>query len=127
MVSSKCLRELFGHSRLLAVERTIHNDNKKTSLLCYRMYNAYIREEMDESRNKVKRQHAVVFTVIQNAADANAHLVTDIKSIAVDKGRIVGETNKSLQVKGNAFVDTISDLYKIVKKISRDDGGIKQK
>ena len=30
-------RQLIEESRLLAVERTLHNDNKKTSLLCYRL------------------------------------------------------------------------------------------
>lgn len=119
------VKELLEGSRLLAVERTSHNDNKKTSLLCYRLYNVYDRIEMDTSRKPVTRQHAVVFTVIQNVDDVNAYLVTDIKSIAVGKGRIAGNTSKSPHAKGNAHVDTIAQLYEIVKKIDRDDGGLK--
>ena len=37
-------RELIENSRLLAVERTLHNDNNKTPLLCCRLNNAFIRD-----------------------------------------------------------------------------------
>lgn len=116
--------ELLGNSRLLSVERVVHTDNKKTSLLCYRLYNAYNRIEMDASRNKIVRPHAVVFSVMQNVADANAYLVTDIKSIAVNKGHNTANGGKSLHVKGNAYGLTIAELYDVVKNIPRDKGGL---
>lgn len=115
--------ELLADSRLLAVERTKHNDNKKTSLLCYRMYNTYNRIEMDDSQKPIKKQHAVVFTVVQNLADANAHMVTDIKSIALRKGRIT-EKGESSHAESDAYVYNIAELYDAVKDIPRKEGGL---
>lgn len=115
--------DLLRGSRLLAVERVRHTDNKKTTLFCYRLYNAYQRIEPDVSRKQVTRQHAVVFTIIQNLSDAGTYLVTDIKSIAPGKGRIA-TNSKSPHTQGDALVSTIADLYDVVKRIPRKDGGL---
>ena len=115
--------DLLPGSRLLAVEKVQHLDNKKTSLFCYRLYNAYDRIETDASGKTVTRQHAVVFTVVQNLMDAGVHLVTDIKSIAPDRGRIA-VNSKSPHTQGDASVKTIAELYEIVKRISREAGGL---
>ncbi len=117
------VKDLLPHSRLLAVEKVRHTDNKKTSLFCYRLYNAYNRIETDVSNNIVKRQHAVVFTVVQNLDAADAYLVTDIRSIAPDSGH-TANNSRSTRIQSNAPVATIAELYKIVKKIPRKNGGL---
>ena len=121
-------RELIENSRLLAVERTLHNDNKKTSLLCYRLYNAYIREEahIDSTGNHktVNVPHIVVFNDVQNLNDAKAHMVTDINDVAISNGHNSSKLKYAVHANGNIITSSISDVYDIVKKINRKKGGI---
>ena len=58
-------KQLIEESRLLSVERTLHNDNKKTSLLCYRLYNAYVRKEDYIDANGSKQTHNVPHIVVR--------------------------------------------------------------
>ena len=121
-------KQLIEESRLLAVERTLHNDNKKTSLLCYRLYNAYIREEVytDEIGKKQTRKvpHIVVFNVVQTLQDAKAHMVTDINDVAIYNGHNSSKLKYAAQANGNIIIGSIADVYDIVKGIDREKGGL---
>lgn len=123
-------KQLIEESRLLAVERLIHNDtkNKKESLLCYRLYNAYIREETyidaNGSKQTHKVPHIVVFSVIQNLADAKAHMVTDIKDVAISNGPNSSKLHAA-HANGNISIGNIADVYGVVKSIDRKKGGLR--
>ena len=122
-------KQLIEESRLLAVERTLHNDNKKTSLLCYRLYNAYIREEVyaDQSGKKQTRKvpHIVVFNVVQNLHDAKAHMVTDINDVAISNGHNSSKLKYAAHANGNIIINSIADVYDVVKQIDREKGGLR--
>ena len=122
-------KQLIEDSRLLGVERLIHNDTKakKESLLCYRLYNAYIREETYVDANGSvqthKVPHIVVFSVIQNLADAKAHMVTDIKDVAIRNGPNSSRLH-AVHANGNISIGNIADVYGVVKSIDRKKGGL---
>ena len=121
-------KQLIEDSRLLAVERLIHNDKKEKSLLCYRLYNAYIREETYIDANGKKQTqkvpHIVVFSVIQNLADAKAYMVTDIKDVAISNGHNSSKL-KAAHANGNISIANIADVYGVVKSIDRKKGGLR--
>ena len=121
-------KQLIEDSRLLAVERLIHNDKKEKSLLCYRLYNAYIREETYIDANGKKQTekvpHIVVFSVIQNLADAKAYMVTDIKDVAISNGHNSSKL-KAAHANGNISTANIADVYGVVKSIDRKKGGLR--
>lgn len=122
-------KQLIEESRLLSVERTLHNDNKKTSLLCYRLYNAYVRKEDYIDANGSKQTHnvphIVVFNVVQNLNDAKAHMVTDIKDVAVSNGHNSSKLKYATHANGNIYIDNIADVYDVVKSIDRKKGGLR--
>lgn len=122
-------KQLIEESRLLSVERTRHNDNKKTSLLCYRLYNAYIRKEVytDKSGKQQTSEvpHIVVFNVVQNLNDAKAHMVTDIKDVAVSNGHNSSKLKYATHANGNISIANIADVYGVVKSIDRKKGGLR--
>ena len=122
-------KQLIEDSRLLAVERTRHNDNKKTSLLCYRLYNAYIRKEahIDASGRQQTREvpHIVVFNVVQNLNDAKAHMVTDIKDVAISNGHNSSKLKYAAHANGNISIDNIAEVYDVVKSVDRKKGGLR--
>ena len=122
-------KQLIEESRLLAIERTKHNDNKEKSLLCYRLYNAYIREEtyIDGNGNKQthKVPHIVVFNVVQNLVGAKAHMVTDIKDVAISNGHNSSKLKYAAHANGNISIGNIADVYGVVKSIDRKKGGLR--
>ena len=121
-------KQLIEDSRLLAVERLRHNDKKEKSLRCYRLYNAYIREETYIDANGKKQTHKVphivVFSVIQNLADAKAYMVTDIKDVAISNGHNSSKL-KAAHANGNISIGNIADVYGVVKSIDRKKGGLR--
>ena len=112
------LKEILGNSILASVERIKHTDNKNTALYGYRLYNLYWLEE-----NNKKTPHCLVCTVVQNTEQAEGYVFRDIENVTIDHGLPGKKTDMPTSVNDDVY--TISQLYRFVKGLKRENGGIK--
>ena len=112
------LKEILSNSILASVERIKHTGNKHTALYGYRLYNLYWLEE-----NNKKTPRCLVCTVVQNTEQAEGYVFRDIENVTIDHG-LPGE-NTDMPASANDDTHTISQLYRFVKGVKRENGGIK--
>ncbi|MBE6685779.1 MAG: hypothetical protein E7591_00930 [Ruminococcaceae bacterium] len=112
------LREIISNSVLMSVEKVQHTDNKHTSLYGYRLYNFY--KYNDGHRTSI---NCLVSTVIQNLDGTEGHVFKNIENVTIEQGLPGNNTDMSPTSNGDTY--TIAQLYKFVKSLDRDNGGIK--
>ena len=112
------VKEILSNSILASVERIEHIDNKGTALYGYRLYNLYWLEE-----NNKKTPHCLVCTVVQNTEQAEGYVFRDIENVTIDRGLPGKDTDMPAPVNDDTY--SISQLYRFVKGVKREDGGIK--
>ena len=114
------LKELLENSYLLGVERTVHTGNKENVLFTYRLYNTF---DYDE------KPYILASTANQNIGNANAYMYQELEILPTNKNAALGNALTQLsgirkQPAGGVSIDTVAELYRIVKKIPRKDGGL---
>lgn len=110
--------DILSNSVLMGIERIAHTDNKGTALYGYRLYNLYWYVD----RNK-KTPHALVCTVVQDLTKAEGYVFKNIENVTIDRGLPGSNTGMSSSVNSDTY--TVAQLYDAVKKINRNDGGLK--
>ena len=65
-----------------------------------------------------------MFSVIQDLASAKAHMVTDIKDVAIRNGPNSSRLH-AVHANGNISIGNIADVYGVVKSIERKKGGVR--
>ncbi len=102
----------------MSIERIAHTDNKGTALYGYRLYNLYWYQESNETTPR-----CLVCTVVQNTDKAEGYVFRDIKNVTIDHGLPSNKTGMPESVNDDKY--TVSQLYRFVKGVNREDGGIK--
>lgn len=111
-------KDILANSVFLAVERVAHTQGKGTALYGYRLYNLYWYEE-----NGKKTPHCLVSTVVQNTDSAEGYVFRDIENVTIEQGLLGNKADMSPPLDSDNY--TIAQLYKFVKRLSRDEGGLK--
>ena len=124
------LSDILENSKLFALERINHTSNKGTALFGYRLYNLYWYEETinkveDGKTTQVKEKtpHCLVCTVVQNAEKAEGYVFRDIENVTINHSLPTSKSDMSESVNDDGY--TISQLYRFVKGLNREKGGIK--
>ena len=112
------IREILENSILMDVERIIHTDKKGTVLYGYRLYNLYWYND-----GKVKTPHALACTVLQDLNKAEGYVFQNIENVTIDRGLPGTKAGMSSSVNDDDY--TVAQLYRSVKKIDREAGGLK--
>ena len=116
------LKHALENGIFLGVER-VHIENEHNPLYGYRIYNAYNYNTLDSEGNVTSsEQRIVVATVVQSLDNAHAYVFRDVKSAPIGGG---SSTSGSSVYTPGSTVNNISQLYSVVKRISRKDGGLK--
>ena len=97
---------------MINVERINHTNNKGTVLYGYRLYNSYIYKN-----GNVDEERIVVSTIIQTTNDAIGYVFTDIENVTKSQGS--PKTKSGISQSTFSDINTVSQLYKTVKKIDR--------
>lgn len=115
---------LIEGGKIFGIERLQHTDNKSAGLFAYRVYNAFEYESVDpQTKKATTTPYVFVATVVQQYdGDSVVHVVRGIEIATYDRGKL-GKTEESSPITGGKY--KVSHLYKFVKGISRDDGGLK--
>ena len=112
------IRNILENSILMGIERIAHTAKKGTVLYGYRLYNLY----WYQNGNK-KTPNCLVCTVAQNLDKAEGYVFRNIENVTVRHGLPGNNTGMPKPSNGNIY--TVSQLYDAVKKIDRDNGGLK--
>lgn len=112
------IKEIISDSVLLGVERITHTGNKGTVLFGYRLYNLYW---YDVGGKKIPS--CLVSTVVQSTNAAEGYVFHNIENVTVDQGLPGSKAGMPPSTNGNTH--TVSQLYRAVKKIDRENGGLK--
>ena len=110
--------DILSNSILMGVERIAHTDNKGTALYGYRLYNLYWYTDGNK-----KTPHALVCTVVQDLNKAEGYVFKNIENVTIGRGLPGANAGMSSSVNGDTY--TVAQLYEAVKKIDRNDGGLK--
>ena len=103
---------------MINVERINHTNNKGTVLYGYRLYNSYIYKN-----GNVDEERIVVSTIIQTTNDAIGYVFTDIENVTKSQGS--PKTKSGISQSTFSDINTVSQLYKTVKRIDRKNGGLR--
>ena len=112
------IKEIISDSVLLGIERIVHTGNKGTVLYGYRLYNLYWYDTGGK-----KTPNCLVSTVVQSTNAAEGYVFHNIENVTVDQGLPGINAGMPPSTNGNTY--TISQLYRTVKKIDRENGGLK--
>ena len=110
--------DILSNSILMGIERIAHTDNKGTALYGYRLYNLYW--YIDGNK---KTPHALVCTVVQDLNKAEGYVFKNIENVTIGRGLPGTYAGMSSSVNGDTY--TVAQLYDAVKKIDRNEGGLK--
>ena len=113
------IREVLSNSILMSVERIVHTDNKGTALYGYRLYNLYWYQEGNK-----KTPHCLVCTVVQSLDKAEGYVFRDIENVTINHG-LPSKTGMPEPINDDKSEYTVAQLYRFVKGLNREDGGIK--
>lgn len=111
-------KDILANSVFMAVERLAHTKGKGTALYGYRLYNLYWYIEGGK-----KTPHCLVSTVVQNTDSAEGYVFRDIENVTIEQGLLGNKADMSPPLNSDNY--TIAQLYKFVKRLSRDEGGLK--
>ena len=114
------LKEMLETGVLLGIER-VHTDNRHVPLYGYRIYNAFNYQTVDANGVVSSERRILVATVVQSVDNAHAYVFRDIDSAVISNG---STSTGSSAAANNSAINTIALLYKTVKRISRNDGGL---
>ena len=84
----------------------------------YRLYNSYIYKN-----GNVDEERIVVSTIIQTTNDAIGYVFTDIENVTKSQGS--PKTKSGISQSTFSDINTVSQLYKTVKRIDRKNGGLR--
>ena len=124
------LADILENSKFFAVERIHHTSNKGTALFGYRLYNLYWYEEVVETeksngqieKKKIKTPHCLVCTVVQSTENAEGYVFRDIENVTINHSLPISKNGMPEPVNSDTY--TIAQLYRFVKGLNREDGGI---
>lgn len=110
--------DILSNSILMGIERIAHTDNKSTALYGYRLYNLYWYVDGNK-----KTPHALVCTVVQDLNKAEGYVFKNIENVTIGRGLPGSNAGMSSSVNGDTY--TVAQLYDAVKRIDRNEGGLK--
>ena len=117
-------KSMIEGGKLFGIERLRHTDNKSAGLFAYRVYNAFDYVSTDEAtKTATTTPYVFVATVVQQY-DGNSvvHIIRGIEIATYDRGKL-GKSDESSAITGGKY--KVAQLYKFVKSVPRDDGGLK--
>lgn len=112
------IRDILSDSVLMGIERIAHTGNKGTALYGYRLYNLYWYDD-----GQKKTPNCLVCTVVQSTDSAEGYVFHNIENVTVKQDLPGNNTGMPPSLNGNTY--TVAQLYKAVKKIDRENGGLK--
>ena len=112
------ISDILSNSVLMGIERIAHTDNKGTALYGYRLYNLY----WYQNGNK-KTPNCLVCTVVQDLYKSEGYVFQNIENVTIGHGLPGNNAGMPTPSNGNAY--NVSQLYQAVKRIDRDNGGLK--
>lgn len=117
-------KSMIEGGKILGIERIQHTDNKPSGLFAYRVYNAFDYVSIDpQTKTAATTPYVFVATVVQQY-DGNSivHAIRGIDIATYDRGKL-GKSEESSATTGGNY--NVAQLYKFVKHIPREDGGLK--
>ena len=117
-------KNLIEGGKLFGIERIAHTGNKKSGLFAYRVYNAFDYETADpQTKKATTTPYVFVATVVQQYdGDSVVHIIRGIEIATYDRGKL-GKSEESSAITGGKY--KVSHLYKYVKDVPRESGGLK--